>query len=55
MSGVILLVFIGIIAAYFFTRGRKKIGLPVSGKHWKTVIVGVVLVVIVMYAASSGH
>jgi hypothetical protein len=55
MSGLILLVFIAVIAAYFFTRGRRKLGLSVNGKHWKTAIVAVVLVVIVMYAASVGH
>lgn len=52
MSGVILLVFIALIVAYFFARGRRKLNLPVNGKHWKTVIVAVVIVLAVAYAAS---
>jgi cbb3-type cytochrome oxidase subunit 3 len=52
MTGVILLIFIGALVAYFFTRGRRKMGLSVNGKHWKTIILAVVLIGVVMYAAS---
>lgn len=54
MTGVILLVFIGAVIAYFYSRGRRKIGMPFAGKHWKTIIVGVVVIGAVMYAASYG-
>jgi hypothetical protein len=52
MTGVILLIFIGALIAYFFSRGRRKIGMPFAGKHWKTIILAVVIIGVVMYAAS---
>jgi hypothetical protein len=54
MTGVILLVFIGAIIAYFISRGRRKVGMPFAGKHWQTIILAVVIIGVVMYAASYG-
>ena len=34
MSGIVLLVLIGVIAAWLVTGGRKKLRLPTTGKHW---------------------
>jgi Mg/Co/Ni transporter MgtE len=54
MSGLILLVFIGAIVAFFFVKGRKKLSLGVNGKHWITAIVVVVLVALMLWAAHNG-
>jgi cbb3-type cytochrome oxidase subunit 3 len=55
LSGLILLVFIGALIAYFYSRGRRKIGMPFAGKHWRTIIVGAVLIGVILYAASIGN
>jgi heme A synthase len=55
MSGLILLVFLAVIVAFGFTRLRGKMKLGVTSKHWTTVIVLFVLVVLIAYAAHSGH
>lgn len=55
MTGLILLVFIGIIVAYFWNRGRKGLGLPVIGKHWVTVVVVFGVIVLIMWAAGQKH
>ena len=39
MSGIVLLVLIGVGAAWLFTGGRKKLRLPTTGKHWIGVII----------------
>ncbi|HEX6526940.1 MAG TPA: hypothetical protein VF070_44030 [Streptosporangiaceae bacterium] len=52
MSGLILLVFIAVIIAFFYTRLRGKLKLPVAGKHWKTAIILIVLVLLVSWAAT---
>ena len=39
MSGIVLLVLIGVVAAWLFTGGRKKLRLPTTGKHWIWVII----------------
>lgn len=51
--GLILLVFLGLMCAFFFTRARRRMGIGVTGKHWTTVIVGVVLVLLVAWVASQ--
>ncbi len=55
MDGLILLVFIGAIAAFGWTRLRGKMKLGVSGKHWlgPVVIIGVVL--LLMWSVHTGH
>jgi hypothetical protein len=54
-TGVILLVLIGAIVAFGWTRLRGKMKLSVSGKHrvWPVVIVGLVL--LVMWSHTAGH
>ena len=54
MSGIVLLVLIGLIVAWFWTKGRQKMKLPVTGKHWGWIIVIVVVVLAIAYGA-SGH
>jgi uncharacterized membrane protein YeaQ/YmgE (transglycosylase-associated protein family) len=49
--GLILLVLLGLLCAFFFTRARRRMGLSVSGKHWVTAIVGVVIVLLVAWVA----
>ena len=55
MTGLILLVFLGVIVAFGWTRMRGKMKIGVSGKHWTGAIVVFVLVVLMMYATHSGH
>ena len=55
MTGLILLVFIGVIVAFAWTRLRGKMKLGVSGKHWLGPIVIVVLVVLLMWSVHTGH
>ena len=52
MSGLVLLVLIGVAAAWLFTSGRKKLKLPVTGKHWGVIIVIVVVLLALAYGAS---
>ena len=50
MSGIILLVLIGVGVAWLVTSGRKKMKLPVNGKHW----VGIIIIVVVLLALAYG-
>lgn len=52
MSGIVLLVLIGVGAAWLWTGGRKKLKLAVTGKHWGTIIVIVVVLLALAYGAS---
>ncbi len=52
MSGIILLVLIGLGVAWLWTRGRKRLSLPVNGKHWGAVIIVVVVLLALFYGAS---
>jgi hypothetical protein len=54
MTGLILLVFIAAIAAFFYTRMRGKMKLPISGKHWTGAIIVIVLVVLMLWASQKG-
>jgi hypothetical protein len=54
VSGLVLLVLIGVLVAWLVTRGRQKMKLPVTGKIWAWIIVAVVLVLAIAYGA-SGH
>ena len=53
MSGIVLLVLIGVVAAWLFTGGRKKLRLPTTGKHWIWVIIIVFVVLALLYGAST--
>ena len=54
MSGLVLLVLIGVLVAWLVTRGRQKMKLPVTGRHWAWIVIAVVLVLAIAYGA-SGH
>ena len=56
MSGLILLVLIAALAAWGWTRVRRKMKLNVSGKHWLGPIIVIVVVVLLMWSVrTSGH
>jgi fumarate reductase subunit D len=54
-SGLILLILIGILVAYAYTRLRGKMKLPVSGKNWIGPIVIVVILVLMLWASQGTH
>jgi drug/metabolite transporter (DMT)-like permease len=54
VSGIVLLVLIGVLVAWLLTRGRRRMKLPVTGRHWAWIIVVVVVVLAIAYGA-SGH
>lgn len=53
MSGIILLVLIGAVVAWLWTAGRKRLKLPVTGKHWGAVIIIVVILLALFYGAHN--
>jgi hypothetical protein len=53
VSGIVLLVLIGVVAAWLFTVGRKKLRLPTTGKHWIWVIIIVFVVLALLYGAHT--
>jgi fumarate reductase subunit D len=55
MTGLILLVLIGALVAFGWTRLRGKMKLSVSGKNWIGPIVIVVIVVLMMWSVHNGH
>ena len=55
MSGVILLLFLAVLVAFFWQKLRKRAGLGVSSKTWMGAICVFVLVVALLYANSVGH
>jgi hypothetical protein len=55
MTGLILLVFLGVLVAFGWTRLRGKMKLGVSGKHWTGAIAIFVVVVLMLWAAHQGH
>ena len=56
-TGLILVVLIGALAAFGWTRLRGKMKLGVSGKHWLGPIVIVGLILLLMWSSSihTGH
>jgi hypothetical protein len=52
-QGIILLAVLAAIVAYVIVRTRRRMGLVVTSKTWVTVMVGFVIVVLAMWAASS--
>jgi hypothetical protein len=52
VSGIVLLVLIGVGVAWLVTGGRKKMKLPTTGKHWLWIIIAVVVVLALIYGAS---
>jgi len=55
VTGVILLLFLAVIVAFFWQKLRKRAGLGVSSKTWMGVICVFVVVVALLYANSVGH
>ncbi len=55
MSGLILVVLIGILVAYGYTRLRGRMKLPVSGKNWLAPIVIVGVALLLVWATHNGH
>jgi fumarate reductase subunit D len=55
-SGLILLILIGILVAFGYTRLRGKMKLSISGKNWIGPIVIVVILVLMLWAThNNGH
>jgi hypothetical protein len=53
-SGLILLILIGALVAFAYTRLRGKMKLSVSGKNWIAPIVIVVVVALMLWASHTG-
>ena len=53
MSGIVLLVLIGVLAAWLFTGGRKKLKLPTNAKQWIWVIIIVFILLAMLYGAHN--
>jgi hypothetical protein len=51
-EGLILAVLIGLGVAWLFTRIRRRMGMPVNGKHWLAAVVVFVVVIVLAYGAS---
>jgi fumarate reductase subunit D len=55
-SGLILLILIGILVAFGYTRLRGKMKLSISGKNWIGPVVIVVILVLMLWAThNNGH
>jgi hypothetical protein len=54
-DGLILLAFLGVLAAFFTVRVRKRMGMGSSAKTWTTVITAVVLIGLTLWAASQSQ
>ena len=54
-TGLILLVLIGVVIAFGWTRLRGKMKLPVKGKNWLGPIIVVVIVGLMLYSSHTGH
>lgn len=54
-SAFVLLILIGVLVAYAYTRLRGKMKLSVSGKNWIAPIVIVVVVAFMLWASHNGH
>ncbi len=54
-TGLVLLLLIGVLVAYGYTRLRGKMKLSVTGKNWIGPIVIVVFVALMLWASHNGH
>jgi NO-binding membrane sensor protein with MHYT domain len=52
-DGLILLGFLGVLAALFTVRMRRRMGLASNTKTWVTVIVGCVILGLALWAAGT--
>ena len=55
MSGLILLVLIGILIGFVVARVRKRMGLGVTWGTWVTTVVVVGFLLLLLYATSFKH
>jgi hypothetical protein len=53
VSGIVLLVLIGVVVAWAVTGGRKKLRLPTTGKHWIWIIIVVFVGLALLYGAHT--
>ena len=55
MTGLILLVMIGILIGFVVARVRKRMGLGVTWGTWVTTVVVVGVILLLLYATSFKH
>jgi hypothetical protein len=55
VEGLILLVLVGVLVAFGFTRLRRRMSMKVAGKHWIGAILAVVFVGLILWANSHAH
>jgi hypothetical protein len=55
MSGLILLVLIGVLIGFVVARVRKRMGLGVTWGTWVTTVVVVGFILLLLYASSFNH
>ena len=55
MTGIILLVLIGALIAFGWTRLRGKMKLPITGKSWIGPIFIFALVALMLFSKHQGH
>jgi len=55
MTGLILLVFIGILIGFVVARVRKRMGLGVTWGTWVTTVVVTGVLLLLLYASSFKH
>ena len=55
MTGLILLVFIGILIGFVVARVRKRMGLGVTWGTWVTTVAVVGFILLLLYATSFKH
>jgi uncharacterized membrane protein YeaQ/YmgE (transglycosylase-associated protein family) len=56
VDALILLLLIGVLGAFAFTRVRKRMNLNVNSKHWIYAILVVVIGALILWAnAHAGH
>jgi hypothetical protein len=53
IDGLILLVFIGVLAALLVVRARRRLGLASTGRIWMLVIIWAVILGLVLWAAAQ--
>jgi hypothetical protein len=52
-TGLILLAFLAVLAAFFLTRMRRRLGLGVTGRTWAVIIAVFAIVVLGLWASSQ--
>lgn len=55
MQGLIVLVLLGVLVAFGFTRVRRRMNLRVTSKHWIGAILVVVFAALILWANSHAH